>query len=139
MLECSHLNYVRMQPFKSLRPEPLHSGQKKMLFSLVILIEPVWLSFSSFVSNFISIPLPDNSSRSSSHNSYLENLFWTSSHELKVPIDMKLGKEASIWMTCRSIKAKIIPIGNPRWQISWKLICFSLLLLILQASWLETL
>ena len=41
LLECSHLNYVRMQPFKSLLSEPLHSGQKKKLFSLLILIKPV--------------------------------------------------------------------------------------------------
>ena len=26
----------------------------------------------------------------------------------------------SIWVTCRSKKAKIIPIGNPRWPPSWK-------------------
>ena len=110
MLECNHLKVFGLNPYTR--------DKKKMLFSLVILIEPVWLSFSPLVSNFISIRLPDNSSGSFSHNCYLENLFWMSSHELKVPIDMKLGKEACIWMTCMSIKAKIVLIVNPRWQIT---------------------
>ena len=50
------------------------------------------------------------------HGSHLENLFFAASPEPKGQLTPNLL--GSIGMTCRSKIAKIVPIGNPRWQPS---------------------
>ena len=47
---------------------------------------------------------------------HLENLFFASSPELKGHLTPNLL--GSIRVTCRTKIAKIVPIGNPRWQPS---------------------
>ena len=50
------------------------------------------------------------------HGSHLEYLFFASSPEPKGQLTQNLL--GSIGVTCRSKTAKIVPIGNPRWQPS---------------------
>ena len=47
----------------------------------------------------------------------IENLFWTSP---KPPRELSWNLQCSNRLMCRWKIAKIVPIGNPKWPLSWK-------------------